>query len=131
MDIYRAQILDLYRNPQNYGEIKNPDLEAYDLNPLCGDEVKIQAKLDTNHSSLSTKIVEIRFSGNGCAISQASASMLTEMIKGKELNDAKKIEKEDLLFALGINPGPQRLKCALLPLFVWKKSLTLSKNGRG
>lgn len=122
--------MDLYRNPQNFGEMKNPDLEAYELNPLCGDEIRIQAKLSTNHSSLNTKIVEIRFSGNGCAVSQASASILTEMLRGKTLLETSKIEKEDLLFALGINPGPQRLKCALLPLYAWRKALRLSKNGR-
>lgn len=124
-DLYRAQILDLYRNPQNFGEMKNPDLEAYELNPLCGDEVKIQAKLKDSY------VFDVRFTGNGCAISQASASMLTQMIKGKKVDDAARIEKEDLLLELGINPGPPRLKCVLLPLYAWRKALRLSKNGRG
>lgn len=135
MDLYRAQILELWRNPQNFGEIKNPDLEAYDLNPLCGDEVKIQAKLDdiSTSSDISSRkfrnkrlaISEVRFTGNGCAISQASASVLTEMIKGKKLSEAAKIERENLLSELGIHPGPTRIKCVLLPLLVWKKALKL------
>lgn len=124
MDLYRAQILDLYRNPQNFGEMKNPDLHAYELNPLCGDEVKIQAKLKDSY------VFDVRFTGNGCAISQASASMLTQMIKGKKVDDAARIEKEDLLSELGINPGLQRLKCVLLSLFVWQKALKLKNNSK-
>lgn len=119
LDLYREQILDLWRNPQNFGELANPDLEAYDLNPLCGDEVKIQAKLDDERLAIS----DVRFSGTGCAISQASVSMLTQIIVGKKLSDAAKIEKQDLLSELGINPGPARIKCALLALSVWKKAL--------
>lgn len=121
LDLYREQILDLWRNPQNFGEINIPDFEAEDLNPVCGDEIKIQAKLQANNGD--SVVSDCKFTGQGCAISQASASMLTQMIKGKKLADAAKLEKDDLLRELGINPGPARIKCALLALSVWKKAL--------
>lgn len=110
-DIYREIILDYYRNPRNYGKIDSPDITIRDSNPLCGDEIEIHVKFDGD------KIKDVKFTGKGCAISQASASMLTEMIMGKSLEDVKKVGKEDILESLGLpNLGPARIKCALLSL---------------
>ncbi len=110
-DIYREIILDYYRNPRNFGKIDSPDISIRDSNPLCGDEIEIHVKFDGD------KVKDIKFTGKGCAISQASASMLTEMIMGKNLEDVKKVGKEDILESLGLpNLGPARIKCALLSL---------------
>jgi len=110
-DIYREIILDYYRNPRNYGKIDSPDIAIRDSNPLCGDEIEIHVKFDGD------KVKDVKFTGKGCAISQASASMLTEMIIGKSLEDMKKVGKEDILESLGLpNLGPARIKCALLSL---------------
>ena len=110
-DIYREIILDYYRNPRNFGKIDTPDITIRDSNPLCGDEIEIHVKFDGD------KVKDIKFTGKGCAISQASASMLTEMVMGKRLDDMKKVGKEDILESLGLpNLGPARIKCALLSL---------------
>ena len=110
-DIYREIILDYYRNPRNYGKIDSPDITIRDSNPLCGDEIEINVKFDGD------KIKDVKFTGKGCDISQASASMLTEMIMGKSLEDVKRVGKEDILESLGLpNLGPARIKCALLSL---------------
>jgi len=114
-DIYREIILDYYRNPRNFGKIDSPDIAIRDSNPLCGDEIEIHMKFDGE------KLKDIKFTGKGCAISQASASMLTEMVMGKSLEDMKKINKEDILESLGLpNLGPARIKCALLSLKTFK-----------
>ncbi len=113
-DFYRENILDHYKNPRNFGTIDHPDISHQENNPLCGDVVRIDLKLDGE------KIAEVKFSGQGCAISQASASMLTEMIAGHTLDEVKKIGKEEILDNLGIPLGPVRLKCALLALKVLK-----------
>jgi nitrogen fixation NifU-like protein len=119
-DIYREIILDYYRNPRNYGKIDSPDITISDSNPLCGDEIEIHVKFDGD------KVKDVKFTGKGCAISQASASMLTEMIMGKNLEDVKKIGKDDILESLGLpNLGPARIKCALLSL----KTLKLGVYG--
>lgn len=109
-DLYREHILDHYQNPRNYGEIEDPDISHEEYNPLCGDRLIIQLKLQDDHVS------EVRFQGEGCAISQASASMLTELIDGKSLDELKALTKDDILDMLGIPIGPVRLKCALLSL---------------
>ncbi|MEM4312097.1 MAG: SUF system NifU family Fe-S cluster assembly protein [Nitrososphaerales archaeon] len=116
-DIYREIILDYYRHPRNQGKIENPDIVARDSNPLCGDDIEIQIKLSKDKKS----IEDIKFNGKGCAISQASVSMLTEMVQGLSLEEVKGISKEDIFEALG-NPdlGPTRVKCALLGLKVLK-----------
>jgi nitrogen fixation protein NifU and related proteins len=116
-DIYRELILDYYRNPRNYGKLEPHDIGARDSNPLCGDEIEIQIRV----SGAKDKIEEIRFSGKGCAISQASASMLTEMAKGKPLEWVKVLSKDDILKMLGTSDlGPARIKCALLSMKVLK-----------
>jgi nitrogen fixation NifU-like protein len=117
-DFYRENILDHYRNPRNKGRLENATHVHEEHNPLCGDVIRID--LHVNDQDV---IDEVRFDGQGCAISQASASMLTEMIQGKTLDEAKQISKEDILEALGIDIGPVRLKCALLSLKVLKAGL--------
>jgi nitrogen fixation NifU-like protein len=114
-DIYRELILDYYRNPRNFGKLEKFDIDSRDTNPLCGDEVEIQIRVEGE------KIEDIRFVGKGCAISQASASMLTELAKGKKLDWVKQLAKEDVFKMLG-NPdlGPSRVKCALLGMKVLK-----------
>ena len=114
-DIYREIILDHYRNPRNKGKLSNPDVSTHDSNPLCGDEIDIHLKVEED------KVKDIKFEGRGCAISQASASMLTEMIAGRPLSTVKDITKDDILENIGLmNLGPARIKCALLSLKVLK-----------
>lgn len=114
-DIYREIILDHYRNPRNKGKLPDADVSIHDSNPLCGDEIDIHLKVDSD------KIKDIRFEGRGCAISQASASMLTEMVQGKPLTSVKDLTKDDILENIGLtNLGPARIKCALLSLKVLK-----------
>jgi nitrogen fixation NifU-like protein len=114
-DIYREIILDHYRNPRNKGKIANADVSIHDSNPLCGDEIDIHMKIEGD------KIRDIKFEGRGCAISQASASMLTEMVMNKQLTSVKDLTKDDILENIGLtNLGPARIKCALLSLKVLK-----------
>jgi nitrogen fixation protein NifU and related proteins len=115
-DFYRDYILDHYRNPRNFGQIENPDAQAEDLNPLCGDQIRIQLKVDDG------VIRDLKFSGKGCAISQASTSMLTEAVKGMKLEDAAKLSKDVVLENVGIGISPTRLKCAMLGLRVLKSA---------
>jgi nitrogen fixation NifU-like protein len=114
-DFYREIILDHYRNPRNKGRLENPTHTHEEDNPLCGDVIRVD--LHVNDENV---IDQVSFDGQGCAISQASASMLTEMVQGKTLEEAKELGKEDILEALGIEIGPVRLKCALLSLKVLK-----------
>lgn len=111
---YREFILDHYRNPRNYGTIEGADISHEEHNPLCGDIVGVDLRL--RHGV----IEEVAFHGRGCAISQASASLMTERLQGRSLVDARNISKEDVLADLGIEISPARLKCALLPLKVLK-----------
>ena len=114
-DIYREIILDHYRNPRNKGKLSDADVTIHDSNPLCGDEIDIHLKVEGD------RIKDIKFEGRGCAISQASASMLTEMILNKPLSSVKNITKDDILENIGLtNLGPARIKCALLSLKVLK-----------
>jgi nitrogen fixation protein NifU and related proteins len=115
-DFYRDYILDHYRHPRNFGELEHPDAEAEDLNPLCGDEIRMQLKVDDGIVS------DLRFSGKGCAISQASASMLTEAVKGMQLADVAKLSKDVVLDNVGIGISPTRMKCAMLGLRVLKSA---------
>lgn len=109
-DLYRQNILDHYQNPRNFGTLEHPDISAEDTNPLCGDEIRIDLKVRGG------KIEDVRFTGKGCSISRAAASMLTEEIRGKTLEEVKRIGRDDVLEMLGIELGPVRLKCALLAL---------------
>ncbi len=118
-DLYRDFILDHYRNPRNAGTLESPDASFEDTNPLCGDKIRMDVKL---HDGV---VSDVKFRGRGCAISQASASLLTEEIKGKTLNEINKMSKEDVLANLGIAISAARLKCALLGLKVLKEALAL------
>jgi nitrogen fixation protein NifU and related proteins len=115
-DFYRDFILDHYRNPRNFGELTDPDASAEDLNPLCGDQIRMEFALDDG------VVRDVRFSGKGCAISQASASMLTETLKGMKLEDIAKLSKDVVLENVGIGISPTRLKCATLGLRVAKSA---------
>lgn len=114
-DMYREQILDLYENPLNYGELNPHDFSYEEDNPLCGDVVRIDVRLDENGC-----VADIAWQGDGCAISQASASLLTEEVKGKSLAEIKAMESQELLDLLGIKLSMARVKCALLSLKVLK-----------
>lgn len=114
-DMYREIILDHYKNPRRRGTLDPADISYEDDNPLCGDRIRIDLRLDDD-----SRIVDAAFSGQGCAISQASASMLMEDIVGKTLDEVKRLSREDILDMLGIELGPVRLKCALLSLKVLK-----------
>jgi len=117
LEIYKEHILDLYKNPHNKGNLENPTYEFSENNPLCGDEIKIQIILKDN------KIADIKFDGVGCAISQASASLLTDKIKNLSINKVKKFSKKDVLKLIKIPISPGRIKCALLPLEAVKGAL--------
>jgi nitrogen fixation NifU-like protein len=115
--LYRETLLEIFRNPPNKGEIRDPDLEARLANPLCGDEIRIQLKLANR------RVEKAVFSGSGCAISQASASLLVEYIEGKDLTKVKKLGPKDMLKIVGIKPTPARMGCVLLGLEVLQKAL--------
>lgn len=114
-DLYREVIIERYKKPLYRGELDPHDITFEDENPLCGDHLRIDLRVDQNEV-----ITEAAFSGHGCAISQASADLLLEDIVGKSLEDVRQITKADLLELLGIELGPVRLKCALLSLKVLK-----------
>jgi len=114
-DLYREVIIEHYKNPQFRGTLDPHDISFEDENPLCGDHIRIDLRVDENG-----RIVEAAFSGHGCAISQASADLLLESIIGCTLEEVKQLGKQDILDNLGIELGPVRLKCALLPLKVLK-----------
>ncbi len=114
-DLYREVIIEHYKNPSYRGALDPHDFSFADSNPLCGDHLQIDLRVDQNN-----KVAEARFQGHGCAISQASADLLLESIIGKSIDDVKKMGKQDILDMLGIDLGPVRLKCALLSLKVLK-----------
>lgn len=114
-DLYREQIIDRYKNPRFRGVLDPHDITYEDDNPLCGDRIRIDIRVDEND-----RVKEAAFSGRGCSISQASADLLVEYIVGKDLDEVKALTKEDILDMLGIELGPVRLKCALLSLKVVK-----------
>ncbi len=115
MDIYREQIIDLYENPLNFGVLEPHDFSYEEDNPLCGDVVRIDVRLDE-----AGRVAEICWSGEGCAISQASASLLTEEVKGMTVAEVRAFPKERLLELLGVPLSMARVKCALLSLKVLK-----------
>ena len=122
--MYREVILDHYRNPRGHGAMDDPDAEAEGVNPLCGDEVTIFVSLAEDGETID----EVKFSGRGCAISQAATSMLMEMVKGRSAIEVATLDKEELLEEIGIPLTPIRLKCALLGLGVLKVALHRAKG---
>lgn len=116
-DFYRDYILDHYRNPRNFGHLDHPTVTAEDINPLCGDQIRIELAVDD-----AGKVKDVRFFGKGCAISQASASMLTESLKGMPLEEVAKLSKDVVLENVGIGISPTRMKCAMLGLRVAKSA---------
>ena len=114
-DLYREVIIEHYKNPSYRGKLNPHDISFADNNPLCGDHIQIDLRVDENGN-----VKEAMFDGHGCAISQASADLLIESIIGKPLDEVKKLNKQDILDLLGIELGPVRLKCALLSLKVLK-----------
>ena len=120
MDYYRDYILDHYRNPRNYGKLDQPDIHSEDSNPLCGDQLGMDIIVEGD------RIKEVRFQGRGCAISQASASMLSEMIEGKTVEEVAALGKDDVLDVLGIPISPARTKCAFLSLRVLHRGLAMA-----
>jgi len=114
-DLYREQIIDLYEHPLNYGELDPHDFSYEEDNPLCGDVIRISVRLDDEG-----RVAGVRWEGEGCAISQASASLLTEEIKGMTLEEVKAFPKETLLDLIGVPLSMARVKCALLSLKVLK-----------
>jgi len=117
-DIYHEMIIDYSRNPINYGKIEDHDVTFHDSNPLCGDSIDIDMKIDEN------KVSDIKFHGKGCAICMACSSVLTEIAKGKSIDEVKNITKKDVLGELGLeNLQAVRIKCALLSLKVLKYAL--------
>ena len=114
-DLYRELIIEHYKNPSYRGELDPHDLSYEDENPLCGDHLRIDLRVNEDNI-----VTEAAFSGHGCAISQASADLLLESIIGKSLDEIKRMGKQDILDLLGIDLGPVRLKCALLSLKVLK-----------
>jgi nitrogen fixation NifU-like protein len=109
-DLFRENILEHYRHPRNQGTLEDADISYEDANPLCGDRIRMDLKVKDG------RIEKIRFSGHGCSISQAAASMLCEEVEGKTLDEVKRLGREDVLDMLGIELGPVRLKCGLLAL---------------
>src|ERR687885_83506 len=122
--LYREVILDHYKNPRGHGLLENADAEAEGQNPLCGDEVSIYVAFEPD----SDVIDEVKFSGRGCAISQAATSMLMEMVQGKTAHEVATLTKEELLEEIGIPLTPVRLKCALLGLTTLKVALHKAKG---
>lgn len=120
--MYRENIIDHYKHPHNRGTIGNADIRQTENNPLCGDAVTISLKLNDG------RVKDIKFEGSGCAISQAAASMLTDEIKGKTLEEAKKVSRENVINMLGIEIGLVRAKCAVLGLVAIKEGIKEFEN---
>ena len=119
--LYKEIVLDHYKNPHNFGTLDPADYTAEDSNPLCGDQVRMDLQVADGI------VTDVKFSGRGCAVSMASASILTDMIMGQPLDEVLQITKDDLLEEIGIPVSPARMKCATLGLNVLKLSVALKE----
>jgi nitrogen fixation NifU-like protein len=109
-DMYRQQILDHYKNPRNYGELEESTFTHVGENPMCGDTIEIDVRLDDDEEVIEA----LAFQGDGCAISQAAASMLSEMLVGKSIEELQEMDRDDMIEMLGVDISPMRVKCAVL-----------------
>ena len=116
-EMYKEHLLELYKSPENYGELSNPSNEYTETNSSCGDEITMQLIIKND------VVEDVKFQGSGCVMSIVSSSLLTDKIKGMKLEDVNKLAKDDILELLGIKIGLARLKCVLLPLYALKNSL--------
>jgi nitrogen fixation NifU-like protein len=124
-DMYQENILDHYQNPRNLGKLDQPDLTAKENNPLCGDSIELFVKLDAQQ-----RVTDVKFEGQGCAISQSAISMLTEEMKGKHVGELEKMATKDHIFEmLGVPISHARLKCALLSMDVLLLALKARSDG--
>ncbi|MCL5440899.1 MAG: SUF system NifU family Fe-S cluster assembly protein [Candidatus Marsarchaeota archaeon] len=117
MDLYAEEIIAHYEHPHNRGKIDLPNLSTREYNPVCGDDITVYILLEKG------RIIEIKFEGDGCAISMASASMVTDYVKGKTVKDVENMDAKTIIGLIGVDPGPARLKCAILPLKAIKNAL--------
>ncbi|MEM3626299.1 MAG: SUF system NifU family Fe-S cluster assembly protein [Candidatus Micrarchaeaceae archaeon] len=122
MELYGEIIIENYENPRNKGRMQNADAEFHEVNTTCGDDITIYIKVRDG------KVDDVKFEGKGCAISIATASMLTEAVKGKSINEIEKMDFEFIKGLIGIDPGPARLKCATLPLKTLKGALFIYQH---
>ncbi|MBS3153524.1 SUF system NifU family Fe-S cluster assembly protein [Candidatus Woesearchaeota archaeon] len=122
IDIYQEELFDHYKSPRNSGSLSNPTIKINDTNPLCGDEISVTVKLKED------TIKDIKFDSRGCAVSVASASKISEELKGKKIKDVLKLDEKFVLDLLGIPISPMRLKCALLSLRTLQKGISRYKN---
>lgn len=118
--LYRQNILDHYKNPQNFGKLEEASAKAHEANPLCGDEINLYLLFDDEN-----KVKKVKFNGTGCAISMAAASMLTEELKGKTLENLVQISYNDIIELLGVQISPARVKCAELPIKALHNALNM------
>ena len=124
MKFYKEILMDHYQNPRNRGHIDNPDFSTAQYNPSCGDSVSFEAVIEND------KLAKLTFDGKGCVISQATASIFTEYVVGKHIDDILKLEKEDIQGIIGMDLGPTRIKCALLSLMALKEGIMEYKEGK-
>jgi nitrogen fixation NifU-like protein len=123
--LYKEIVLDHYKNPHNFGTLDPADFTAEDSNPLCGDQIRMDLRVEDG------TVTDVKFTGRGCAVSVASASILTDMVMGRSLDEVRQISKEDLLDEIGIPVSPARMKCATLGLTVLNMSLALKEAHAG